>query len=521
MKKEMLKKLKAVILSVFMLGVVLFQFADSMPVKAADSKISDPHNIKTLAQLNSFLGLSGDECLTDKDFYFGAIIDGHFCFVAVRSISDYENLYSYVDVDYDYFHYDSSINGYESLVKMRVNLNESVANSSTRVQRLIFKDEGFITGTDSNHWGKISNGYLSSSILNTLSFSLNRTSSDVIPTYELLFTNVRLVTSFSDVSSSNPLFTGYKGLFSDNSYLEKDDQLHLARLSGSGGSGGSSGSYDESKASYKRNLGYLQGMSKKTIMLYGENASQDTNSAKYKFSYAKTSNSGFDLTQDDVYIRLYAQVAVYDKHGKGENIMVNMPKTFVGQYEASPLSLTVSAMDIFNANSDVWSQINTASWQWKTVLHGYQRMDKLYFQIVAKNPDGTWSYGGYTTLNDKVSSNGAQVTVVGTQTPDGGKDIDYAYNENISSSAGVGSTYKDAEANADANASGDGGFKLTGFNGLVEIFNSFKDGLSSFTYAFGNFPELIAKTFPFLPAFITSAISLGFLVAVVLRLLGR
>lgn len=285
--------------------------------------------------------------------------------------------------------------------------------------------------------------------------------------------------------------------------------------------GGSGGSYDESNASYKRDLGYLQGMSKKTIMLYGDNASQDTNTAKYKFSYAKTSNSGFDLTQDDVYIRLYAQVAVYDNHGKGENIMVNMPKTFVGQYEASSLSLTVSAMDIFNANSDVWSQINTASWQWKTVLHGYQRMDKLYFQIVAKNPDGTWSYGGYTTLNDKVSSTGEQVTVVGTQTPDGGKDIDYAYNENISSSAGVGSTYKDAEANADSNASGDGGFKLTGFNGLVEIFDSFKNGLSSFTYAFGDFPELIAKTFPFLPAFITSAISLGFLVAVVLRLLGR
>ncbi len=499
MKKEMFKKLKAVILSVFMLGIVLFQCADAMPVMASGNTDVLPKRVKNqmslseaVKEINSGFNLATP--ITEKDYFIYYVEGNTKHVVSYRADSDVKQ--DFLPVPYIKCTDDS----YSSQLRIHLLFSQSVCDT-----------------------GSFSFKYLSSGTVAPYDFEPKKT------------TNVSGKRSSFFEDSFHPKYeyeirpfnadklVGFHVLYSSFPALVYDDTAGNTYLFDykNGGSSGSSGSYDESNASYKRNLGYLQGMSKKTIMLYGENASQDTNSAKYKFSYSKTSNSGFDLTQDDVYIRLYAQVAVYDKHGKGENIMVNMPKTFVGQYKASPLSLTVSAMDIFNANSDVWSQINTTSWQWKTVLHGYQRMDKLYFQIVAKNPDGTWSYGGYTTLNDKVSSNGAQVTVVGTQTPDGGKDIDYAYNENISSSAGVGSTYKDAEANADANASGDGGFKLTGFNGLVEIFNSFKDGLSSFTYAFGNFPELIAKTFPFLPAFITSAISLGFLVAVVLRLLGR
>lgn len=519
MKKEMFKKVKAVILSVFMLGIVLFQLTDAVPVMAADSLFSGPSDehyssIKNISSLNDYIGLSGENALTSNDFIFVSEINNDLYVYAMRKVDSEKRNVRISNTFYFYLDQFVNLRGY------------ATSEPDTSLENFEYKYLYFYVDSQDNYrkcqvTGNGRDTFWVEQRINTSSnrFEINRTFSAKITSDAHV---VRLI--FSNASSlacnGTNYNTGFSGVLGDIKYTASDDECGFGDFI-SGGSGGSSGSYDESNASYKRNLGYLQGMSKKTIMLYGDNASQDTNSAKYKFSYAKTSNSGFNLTQDDVYIRLYAQVAVYDKHGKGENIMVNMPKTFVGQYEASPLSLTVSAMDIFNANSDVWSQINTASWQWKTVLHGYQRMDKLYFQIVAKNPDGTWSYGGYTTLNDKVSSNGEQVTVVGTQTPDGGKDIDYAYNENISSSAGVGSTYKDAEANADANASGDGGFKLTGFNGLVEIFNSFKDGLSSFAYAFGDFPELIAKTFPFLPAFITSAISLGFLVAVVLRLLGR
>ena len=60
MKKEMFKKVKALFLSVFMLGIVLFQLADPMPVMAADDVISDQF-------LNSFIKLDNDKL---KETYF-------------------------------------------------------------------------------------------------------------------------------------------------------------------------------------------------------------------------------------------------------------------------------------------------------------------------------------------------------------------------------------------------------------------------------------------------------------------
>lgn len=477
MKKEMFKKLKAVILSVFMLGVVLFQFADAVSVMAADKSYSDKF-------LNSFKQASGDcflECTDSDNRYFQYFLP------TTYNVPIYFYLASFKDSGYDSFKiyvlHPASVTNFKFYVYNVTSGHESVSYLSGFVNtKVVFKGQNYLLSC-----------FYPADLENS--------------TY-------KLVGSYHKFSSESDLENFVYGLSDNSGEVINPD----------GPSGGSSDNKEsfEKNNTYTRDLGYLKNVKYKLLSIKGAD-----DSGKVKFSYSDISSSGFNVKQEGVSIRLYSQLACYNR--KGDDLLSNMPVNYVGTYEASPLTFSVLRNDIYAVNDDLWNQVNTPEFHAKAILKGYNRSDRLFLQIVQKNSDGTFNYGGYTVLTCTYNSTGDAVVSVSTRTPDGGRDMDYSYTDKFSPTEGTGSSYEDAEENADntkTNNPFDALFQgfdsfMSGFDGIVQVFQSFKSALFEIISYFGDFPTLIAKTFPFLPTFITTSISVGFLLAVVLRFLGR
>ena len=479
MKKEVFKKMKAVLLSVFMLGVVMFQLVDLVPVQAA--------NTKTYSEkfLNSFKQANGNKILEETHWK--------------GDISDYSFSTSY---DFPVFYYIASF------------VDDNGKNSF----RLYVLHPASVTDFKFDIFCITQNCVSSSSLSGVVNHSIVFKGQNYLLNYyypsDLKSFSYKLVGGYNKFSSLSDLENFTYGLSDDSGEIINPD----------GSSGGSSDNKEsfEKNNTYTRDLGYLKDVKYKLLSIKGAD-----DSGKVKFSYSDISSSGFNVKQEGVSIRLYSQLACYNR--KGDDLLSNMPINYVGSYDASPLTFSVLRNDIYAVNNDLWDKVNTAEFHAKAILKGYNRSDRLFLQIVQKKSDGTFNYGGYTVLTCTYNSTGNAVVSVSTRTPDGGRDMDYSYTDKFSPTEGTGSSYGDAEENADntkTNNPFDALFQgfdsfMSGFDGIVPVFQSFKSALFEIISYFGDFPILIAKTFPFLPTFITTSISVGFLLAVVLRFLGR
>lgn len=505
MKKEMLKKLKAVILSVFMLGVVLFQCADALPVMAANG--SGQNDL--FSQIQEKTGV----ILQDGDVYIyykvvNSDSENYYC-SAYRS-SDPIGLNYFFDFHFLWYSESKKRVGCYAFLNNVSNTDFSGVMGASHGSSL-YKSNGNFSYFNGFKVNYNSTNYDSSACSDWFSFSQ---SSKII----LLSSNARIV-SLAYLDSDNNLIlsdgirTGHTGSLKNNFYDSSKDET--------GGSSDNKESFEKNNT-YTRDLGYLKDVRYKLLSIKGAD-----DSGKVKFSYSDISSSGFNVKQESVSIRLYSQLACYNR--KGDDLLSNMPVNYVGSYEASPLTFSVLRNDIYAVNDDLWNQVNTTEFHTKAILKGYNRSDRIFLQIVQKNSDGTFNYGGYTVLTCTYNSTGDAVVSVSTRTPDGGRDMDYSYTDKFSPTEGTGSSYEDAEENADntkTNNPFDALFQgfdsfMSGFDGIVQVFQSFKNALFEIISYFGDFPTLIAKTFPFLPSFITTSISVGFLLAVVLRFLGR
>lgn len=476
MKKEMLKKLKAVILSVFTLGIVLLQCAGAMPVMASDDVISDQF-------LNSFIKLENDKL---KETYFLEYYD--------KSVKLSYRFYPPKSGG-PFFYYISEYTDSSGIPRFEIYLlspSQYVLARRYNVTGDQFTDYTF-------------SGYLGSVVFKGQNYALLRmgsSSDDRDFNYNLTahrFTDVTQVRDFMYGRSS------YSG-----------------ELINGSGSGGSSGTYDDS-------LGYLKNV-KCTALVINDKV-QDGNSPneyagdkKYKLSYSYTTSSGFDLRSSGADVQFYVKI-------KGGYT------TLTGKYHSLPTALS----DSYKAgNGNNYFYIGGDSNVSLNVLFGQFRNEASLFAktidstiYVYMRPVSNGKYGGWTRckFDNGVISGTKNMEVDTGTTKDGtitkendGEDDGLIIDSSSSSSvaSGSGKDFNDAESNASVKPSD--GSQITGdINTLdiLEIFKSFRSWLSEFVGSFGEFPSLIAKTFPFLPAVITSGISIGFAVSIVLRILGR
>ena len=298
-------------------------------------------------------------------------------------------------------------------------------------------------------------------------------------------------------------------------YQYGDSSTFFEKLT-SGSSGGSSGG--GSSGSYDNELGYLQNI-KYTALKTGNSSNTGDSDYRFKVSYSLKTSTGVSLKDEGVGVQWLVKL-------KGGY------ETLMGEYNSLPTvnSSYYHIMDKSNhfyIDSGLYNDLVnefrtsdvpfTASLKYTTYIYC-----RPYRFSSSGNTYGLWSRidnkGGVTTINNGTTSTGD------VSKESDGEDDDFI-SESTSTNKpefGSGTDWDDAESNAGPTDSiGTVIGNNFNFGDVLSIFNSFKSGLGEFIKAMGDFPQLIAKTFPFLPTFITSAIGLGFLMAVVLRLLGR
>ena len=509
MKKEMFKKVKAAILSVFVLGVVLFQCADAVSVMAADSLFSGPSDehyssIKNISSLNDYIGLSGDNALTSNDFIFVAEANNNLYVYAMRKVDSEKRNVKISNTFYYYLNQFLNLRGYV------------YSDSDSSLEKYEYKYLWFYVDSQNNYkkcqvTGDGRDTFWVKQSTNTSSnrFEINRTFSTKITedahVVHLIFSNAS-----SLACNGTNYNTGFSGVLGDIKYTASDDECGFGDFL-SGGSGGSSGSYDNE-------LGHLQNI-KYTALKTGNSSNTGDSDYRFKVSYSLKTSTGVSLKDEGVGVQWLVKL-------KGGY------ETLMGEYNSLPTvnSSYYHIMDKSNhfyIDSGLYNDLVnefrtsdvpfTASLKYTTYIYC-----RPYRFSSSGNTYGLWSRidnkGGVTTINNGTTSTGD------VSKESDGEDDDFI-SESTSTNKpefGSGTDWDDAESNAGPTDSiGTVIGNNFNFGDVLSIFNSFKSGLGEFIKAMGDFPQLIAKTFPFLPTFITSAIGLGFLMAVVLRLLGR
>lgn len=283
--------------------------------------------------------------------------------------------------------------------------------------------------------------------------------------------------------------------------------------------------FDESTATYDKTLGYLQNVKFTTgyLKVWDETLNKyvkkDDFSGKYRFQWGNISTSGFDLTTTNTYVRLYTSVGVYSKTNEyAENLCNGFPKNFINQYAASDLQLVIDINSFLAGSQNDFDKVYDATPIGTWLFKGYYRQDTVYLQIVNCDDSGNWSYGGYLKITTNKDGD-----IVGTPvTPDGGRDIDDGANQDIPSDEVIGVDWPDVWDDEDGNDDADDTNGISfNWSSLSDLFSDFMNFLSGLVVQVSDFPALFNKILAFLPDVIQTGITAGFVVAIVLRVLGR
>ena len=234
---------------------------------------------------------------------------------------------------------------------------------------------------------------------------------------------------------------------------------------------------------------------------------------KYTVSWSEKTNTGFDVTQDNVYVSFYNQVLGYKQNLPfGSKQEVVGKKVFIDKVKGSDLSMVFYQTDINSKCAE-----DLAKLDYTPLLQTISRSDAEWFRIEVYHPDtGTYTYGGWVKIAEKGDGDESSTTTTWEPDPDGGNDDvqdpdgGVGDGERTPTEVGEGDTVEEAEDNmkpVDTTAE----FPFTDF---VSILDALTDSI-------GKFPQLVAKVFSFLPSQFIGILVAGLAVVVICRVLGR
>lgn len=285
--------------------------------------------------------------------------------------------------------------------------------------------------------------------------------------------------------------------------------------------------FDESTATYSKDIGYLQNV-KKSLRYVGDdyNSPDTMNGASYlRFSYSGKTNTGFDVTSSNVRVSLYssfrgyyytslAQALKNNRNHSNANVLLNEKKLFNSYSDYGGLSVTTDYDSLYNLHSadiEKLDSLNGTIWVKATPNFDHWLRVEVY-------EDGAWKYGPWVRIINDTGTAVGQDSATGV-TPDGTVDAESGYGDGtpVDRDSGAGETMEDADNNA-INSSDYVTIDNLSLDSAMEYFiNSLHSMISSV----GEFPAVIGQLFSGFPAVVIASIGLGFIIAIILRVIGR
>lgn len=274
---------------------------------------------------------------------------------------------------------------------------------------------------------------------------------------------------------------------------------------------------NDSNSTYNANIGYLQNVKFNSRNVGSDNS--DLQNMTYYFSYDEITNTGFDINQDGVRVSLYTKyqgiyydswVKYFKKDGNVKTFDDRLYQKSVDKAER----LEFSYEDLMSSHAS--EKAETAA-LCESSVPTFGRIE-YWLRVEYQQADGTWTYGGWVNCTNKSSSIQGDSIVEDniTQTYDneGNLDLDGGYGSGTSTphTFGEGSTMDEADSDAAKNEA---------YKDAFESIDDFGEGLELMKEQLGNIPQVISEVFLALPSALIVAITSGFFVCIVLRILGR
>ena len=240
---------------------------------------------------------------------------------------------------------------------------------------------------------------------------------------------------------------------------------------------------------YNSSFGYLQNITCKTLYLDDEEGHKDLNTLRYVYSYDALSTTGIELTNGEYSVRHYLKYVVRDSAKK---IVREYDLALCDVYDATNLKIV---FDVYTTreNYENMQGVEPLSW-WESGVLGYELYVYDYLQIVRTNEDGSIEYGGYVSLCDNADTLDENMF----------EDTNGYIDKDIPSSSGSGSSYDNAENDANNNISNSGSL-----NEMESILNDYASTL-------GSIPIVVANIFGFMPSWCLGVVALSFSFLVIL-----
>lgn len=267
---------------------------------------------------------------------------------------------------------------------------------------------------------------------------------------------------------------------------------------------------------YNADLGYLKGVSVRTLYLEDENGEMITNSGLYQIRFSDNSTTNIDLTEDCYGVRVWGQYAVFKHNGmiggwkKLTPDDIDLLKYMTLYIGDNPTRIEFVKEDFTDFVYDNTAKEVKDKYPATSVLDNRLWYPTIYLQIVKETENGI-EYGGYTRL-EMSFNNGFDDSefIIGTYDDKFNVDVNNGgYNGDVVvNGTGSGSSYGDASdlvdkelENNNANLDGVGEF-LSSIGGLIDLL--------------GDFPMVISKVFGFLPDWCLGMFATGFGVLIVI-----
>ena len=278
-----------------------------------------------------------------------------------------------------------------------------------------------------------------------------------------------------------------------------------------------SSSLTDSNSVYSPDIGYLQNVTFNSRNVGSDNS--DLNNMTYYFSYDSVTNTGFDINQDGVRVSFYSTYKgiYYDSWAKYFKKDGNIKR-----FDNKILQVSANGSDRLEFSYEACMQSHArekaeTEAMCDSSVPTFGQIE-YWLRIEQKQSDGTWRYGGWVNCsNQSTSVQGDSIAddcVTQTYDGNGNLDVDGGYGSGNSTphTYGEGSTMDSADADAIENENHKRAF---------ESIEDFGDGLELMKVQLGNIPKVIAEVFLALPSALIVAITSGFFVCIVLRILGR
>lgn len=264
---------------------------------------------------------------------------------------------------------------------------------------------------------------------------------------------------------------------------------------------GNSGEYDST-------MGYLQNLTRDERVLRSELYNYyNEDSRKIIWTFDETTTSGLDLTSGDYSVKHYQRYVLCDGY-KDEDVIKEGEFWLMGTYDASNLQFEYLESD-YEKLHESYGYEGIGFWD---SLSGCFHLWHEYFQIV-DNESG--SVGGYVKITPEGAAwfGGENTNSATTITMDYEVDEEGYVDQQIEESYGSGTTYEEADENAEERV-------IAQLNGV----DSFTDALNSASGSVGEISTVLSNFFDCLPSWALTvfgiSVGLAFLLFIIKILRG-